>query len=233
LTRSEDRRLRSLLVTCLERWGVQSRPFLCHVTMFDQPSEVWKGTTLFFCTRFILVQRADTHPGITIATRNPALIPDVASLYHHHHIHIRSHPGCPPTVSQKASGYTTELFRTTHKVKTQPYQVTKSRGQRCGDIEFDLTDTAGPVPLVLDLCITHERWGSRANPILNGQLHYPRPTDIDRPLNEATVVDKIRDYRGDYNKCPFNAISLAGTGWCFSGGGWAGLRRGWTGVGGL
>lgn len=37
----------------------------------------------------------------------------------------------------------------------------------------------------------------------NGQLHYPPPADIDRPLNEA-VGDKICDYRADYN----NAISF-------------------------
>jgi hypothetical protein len=50
-----------------------------------------------------------------------------------------------------------DLFRTTHKVKTQ--QVAKSRGQRCGDIELAgyLANAAGPVPLVLDLRIAHER----------------------------------------------------------------------------
>ena len=46
----------------------------------------------------------------------------------------------------------------------------------------------GPVPLVLDLRITHERWGSSPNPSLNGRLHYP--ADIDRTLNEV-VSDKI------------------------------------------
>jgi hypothetical protein len=44
-----------------------------------------------------------------------------------------------------------DLFRTTHKVKTQ--QVMKSRGQHCGDIDLAgyLANAAGPVPLVLDL----------------------------------------------------------------------------------
>ena len=44
-----------------------------------------------------------------------------------------------------------DLFRTTHRVKTQ--QVAKSRGQRCGDIELSayLANAAGPVQLVLDL----------------------------------------------------------------------------------
>ena len=46
-----------------------------------------------------------------------------------------------------------DLFRTTHRVKTQ--QVAKSRGQRCGDIELAayLANAARPVPLVLDLRI--------------------------------------------------------------------------------
>ena len=50
----------------------------------------------------------------------------------------------------------TDLFRTTTKVKTQ--QVTRSRGQHCGDVELAgyLDNQAGPVPLVLDLRITHE-----------------------------------------------------------------------------
>ena len=48
-----------------------------------------------------------------------------------------------------------DLFRTTHKVKTQ--QVAKSRGQYCGDIQLDayLENATGPVPLVLDLRIAH------------------------------------------------------------------------------
>jgi hypothetical protein len=44
-----------------------------------------------------------------------------------------------------------DLFRTTHKVKTQ--QVAKSRGQHCGDIELTgyLANAAGPVPSVLEV----------------------------------------------------------------------------------
>jgi hypothetical protein len=53
--------------------------------------------------------------------------------------------------------------------------------------------TAGRVPLVLDLRIDHDRFGSSSDPTLNGTLHYPNPNDIDRSLNEA-VVDKIRKY---------------------------------------
>jgi hypothetical protein len=100
-----------------------------------------------------------------------------------------------------------DLFRTIHKVKTQ--QVAMSRGQRCGDIQLAayLADAAGPVPLVLDLRIAHESWGSSSKPLLNGQLHYPRPDHIDRPLNTA-AADKIRDYRADYNNHPSNSISF-------------------------
>jgi hypothetical protein len=47
------------------------------------------------------------------------------------------------------------------------------------------------VSLVLDLLITHERWGSSSDPTLQGSLHYPN--DVDRSLNE-TVTDKIRKY---------------------------------------
>jgi hypothetical protein len=59
------------------------------------------------------------------------------------------------------------------KVKTQ--QVAGSRGQQCGDIELAgyLANAAGPVPLVLDLRIAHERFGSSSDPTLNGHLHYP------------------------------------------------------------
>jgi hypothetical protein len=49
----------------------------------------------------------------------------------------------------------TDLFRTTHKVKTQ--QVIKSRGHHCGDIELVgyLANEEDPVTLVMDLRITH------------------------------------------------------------------------------
>ncbi len=65
-------------------------------------------------------------------------------------------------------------FRTTHRVKTQ--HVTKSRGQYCVDIEVTvyLANAAGPVPLVMDLRIAHDRFGSSSDPSLNGHLHYPK-----------------------------------------------------------
>jgi hypothetical protein len=98
-----------------------------------------------------------------------------------------------------------DLFRTTHRVKTQ--QVVKNRGQHCGDIELAgyLQNAVGTVPLELDLRIAHERWGSSTDPTLNWHLHYPN--DLDKPLNEA-AADKIRKYRADYNNNPPNAISF-------------------------
>jgi hypothetical protein len=52
---------------------------------------------------------------------------------------------------------------------------------RCGDIELAayLANASGPVPLVLDLRIAHERWGRSSDPNLNGHLHYPN--DLDGP----------------------------------------------------
>ena len=88
-----------------------------------------------------------------------------------------------------------DLFRTTPKVKTQ--EVIRSRGQHCGDIEMTgyLSNQVGPVPLVLDLRITHERFGRSSDLSINGSLHYPN--DKDRSLNEA-VAEKILKYRTDY-----------------------------------
>ena len=88
--------------------------------------------------------------------------------------------------AKKAHDWTVEeladLFRTTHRVKMQ--RVVRSRGQRCGDIEITsyLVNETVPVPLVLDLHITHDRFGSSSDPSINGHLHYPN--DIDRSLND-------------------------------------------------
>jgi hypothetical protein len=70
-----------------------------------------------------------------------------------------------------------------------------------------LANAADPVPLVLDLHITHDRFESSCDPTLNGTLHYPNPNDIDRSLNEPTD-DKIRRYHTDYNNNPPNVISF-------------------------
>jgi hypothetical protein len=61
------------------------------------------------------------------------------------------------------------------------------------------------VPLVLDLRIAHDRFGSSSDLSINGHLHYPN--DVDRSLNEA-AADKIRKYRADYNNNPPNALSF-------------------------
>ncbi len=61
------------------------------------------------------------------------------------------------------------------------------------------------MPLVLDLRIVHERFGSSSDPSINGHLHYPN--DVDRSLNE-TVVDKIRKYRPDYHNNPPHDVSF-------------------------
>ena len=59
--------------------------------------------------------------------------------------------------------------------------------------------------MVVDLRITHDRFGNSSDPSLNGNLHYPN--NIDTSLNE-TAVDKIRKYRADYNNNPSNTVSF-------------------------
>ena len=68
-----------------------------------------------------------------------------------------------------------------------------------------LANATGPVTLVLDLRIAHDRFGSSSDPSINGHLHYSN--DIDRSLNE-TATDNIRKYRADYNNNPPNDISF-------------------------
>jgi hypothetical protein len=81
------------------------------------------------------------------------------------------------------------FFLTTPEVKTQ--QVDKNRGQDRGDIEPGtyIVNESGPVPLVLDLRITHDRVGSSTDPTLNGHLKYPN--NLDQSLSDLTN-DKIR-----------------------------------------
>ncbi len=67
--------------------------------------------------------------------------------------------------------------------------------------------SASSVPLVLDLCIVHDGFGSSSDSSLNGHLHYA--DDIDKSLNEVVDqvdTDKIRKYRVDYNNNPPNTI---------------------------
>jgi hypothetical protein len=98
-----------------------------------------------------------------------------------------------------------DLFHTTTKVKTQ--QVVKNRGHHCGDIELVgyLTNVTGPVSLVLDLHIAHDRVGSSTDPTLNGHLRYL--SNLDKSLND-TDPDKIRKYHADYNNNPPSVVSF-------------------------
>jgi len=52
-----------------------------------------------------------------------------------------------------------------------------------------LANAAGPVPLVLDLRVAHDRVGSSSDPALNGHLRYPN--NLDKSLNDS-AADKIR-----------------------------------------
>ncbi len=99
----------------------------------------------------------------------------------------------------------TELFHTTHTVKTE--HVTKSRGRYCRDVEVTayLVNATDPVPLVMDLHIVHDRVGSNSDLDLNGHLHYPN--DIDKSLNE-TSSDKIRKVHRELGKVTDLRITL-------------------------
>ncbi len=68
-----------------------------------------------------------------------------------------------------------------------------------------LANASVPVPVVVDLRITHDRFGSSSDPSLNGHFHYSN--DIDKSLNK-TVVDKIRKYHTDYDNNPPSALSF-------------------------
>jgi hypothetical protein len=89
----------------------------------------------------------------------------------------------------------------------QPYTNVFVQSITHGDIELAgyFANVAGPVPLMLNLRIAHELFGSSSDLNLNGHLHYPN--EIDRLLNEA-AADKIRKYHADYNNNPSTAISL-------------------------
>ncbi len=86
-------------------------------------------------------------------------------------------------------------------------KVSKGRGRHCGDIELTsyVAKTTDPLPLDLDLRITHDRFGSSSDPSLNGHLHYPK--DIDKSLNESST-DKIRKYTTDHKNNPPTDVSF-------------------------
>jgi hypothetical protein len=64
---------------------------------------------------------------------------------------------------------------------------------------------AGPVYLVMDLRVVHDRVGSSADPPLNGHLRYPN--NLDQSLNDA-AADKLRKYRADYNFNPPRGVGF-------------------------
>jgi hypothetical protein len=94
--------------------------------------------------------------------------------------------------------------------------VVENRGHRSGDIELAgyLTNAAGPVSLVMDLHIAHDRVGSSTDPTFNGHLRYPN--NLDNPLND-TSTDKIRKYRAVYNNNPPSVVSFMSAFSCTSG----------------
>jgi hypothetical protein len=68
-----------------------------------------------------------------------------------------------------------------------------------------LVNVTGPVTLVLDLRIAHDRVGSSTDPTLNGHLRHPN--NLDQSLNDS-ASDKIRKYRADYNNNPPSPVSF-------------------------
>ncbi len=65
-----------------------------------------------------------------------------------------------------------------------------------------LENVEGPVSLVLDLRITHERFGSSSDPSICINGHLDSPNDVDRS------PDKIRKYHAYYDNNPPNTISF-------------------------
>jgi hypothetical protein len=61
---------------------------------------------------------------------------------------------------------------------------------------------------MMDLRISHDRFGSISDPSINGHLRYPN--DMDRSLNES-ATDKIRKYHADYNNNPPSSVAFIPT----------------------
>ena len=70
-----------------------------------------------------------------------------------------------------------------------------------------LANQEDPMPLVMDLRITHERVGRSSDLSLNGNLGLRYPNDNDRSLNED-ATDKILKYLADHNNNPPVAVSF-------------------------
>jgi hypothetical protein len=132
-------------------------------------------------------------------------------------VHAFSTPPCHAFVSLDGRKQKTEnnwirttftlIIKITSTHKAKIHQVVKSRGQDCGDIELVgyLTDVAGPVPLVLDLRVAHDRVDSSADPALNEHLRYPNI--LDQSLNDTSTT-KLRKYRVDYNFNPPRGVGF-------------------------
>ncbi len=117
---------------------------------------------------------------MTIDTQIPVIVenPLAACGCRKFQLHVMGDHLCTCTAhsgSKKAHDWVvdqlTDLFHTTHTVKRQ--HVTKSRGRHRGDIDLVtyLVNTTGPVSLVMDLLIVHDRFGSSSDLNLNGHLH--------------------------------------------------------------
>ena len=91
------------------------------------------------------------------------------------------------------------LFRTAgHRVRTQHGVSTSAENrQKRGDVDIlnYLQDAAGSRDLGFDLAVTHDRYGSSAQPHQNGLLTHPQ--DLDAPLHVA-ARKKISTYRDQY-----------------------------------
>ena len=147
-------------------------------------------------------------------------VPSLPHSYHQFHI-----PQQLPTKTTKNGSHRNKEHGVGHNVKIDwaakgawyfchhagpvclllcPLRLKQRKRIRCYPAGY-LGNAADPVPLVLDLRITHDRVGSSTDPTLNGHLRYPN--NLDRSLNEA-ATDKVRKYRADYNNNPPSVISF-------------------------
>ena len=92
----------------------------------------------------------------------------------HHRSQLKP-PCCPRHVGAKGLSWRPSVIMLPRVLITR---TPKTRGQRCGDTEIAvyLSDTVGPVNLVMDICITHESRGSTSDPVLNVNLHFLLPS---------------------------------------------------------
>ena len=95
------------------------------------------------------------------------------------------------------------LVRLTVYIVNWPKRLTI--GQSSNELPVYLDNVEGPVSLVLDLRVVHDRFGSTSDPSINGHfVHYP--DDMDRTLN-GSGSDQNLQYCDDYNNRPSHVIS--------------------------